>query len=299
MTKRPSLLAERLRHFRATAGEHGRLTQEELAERLGVSVDAIGKYERSVSFPRGDLEHLLSERLGWTREAISECRLDWETHHLHPKPETYRLLDDVLLEDVYGGSLEAASRDVLSLSAEAMGNLPEAFQPFEGPWHRFNLRYPSQWRAVLKDGRMVAKWVLALLNEDDEARFRNGTLIEAEISADRMRRPILPGRYFGYCPALVVRPGHEAASRLLLGSFVAFLEDLLMRDIFLQGVGAIAVNEAGSQLCADLGMTNVGTLADQQSFRTWELAGADMAGSVFGKQSPIVRDRYGSEFAAD
>ena len=55
MPDQPSLLAQKLRDHRARQGRHGRMTQEELAEALGVSVDAIGKYERSRSYLRGDL----------------------------------------------------------------------------------------------------------------------------------------------------------------------------------------------------------------------------------------------------
>ena len=56
-----SLFARKLRAYRTSAGAHGRLTQEALAERLGVSVEAVGKYERSLSYIRGDLEPRLAD----------------------------------------------------------------------------------------------------------------------------------------------------------------------------------------------------------------------------------------------
>ena len=90
----PSLLARKLRAHRARGGKSGRMTQEELAELLDVSVDAIGKYERSVSFVRGDLEHRLIERLGWSLADVADCRTDWEANHLHPRQSRYRLLDE-------------------------------------------------------------------------------------------------------------------------------------------------------------------------------------------------------------
>ena len=72
-----SPFARHLRAWREATGQHGRMTQEGLADLLGVSVDAIGKYERSVSFIRGDLEHRLVERLGWSRDEVLACREDW------------------------------------------------------------------------------------------------------------------------------------------------------------------------------------------------------------------------------
>ena len=46
MTEWTSLFAQKLRAHRIGCGEHGRMTQEELAASLDVSVDAISKYER-------------------------------------------------------------------------------------------------------------------------------------------------------------------------------------------------------------------------------------------------------------
>lgn len=58
-----SLFAQKLRSHRIGSGRHGRMTQEELAMILNVSVDAISKYERSLSYIRGDLEYQLQVSL--------------------------------------------------------------------------------------------------------------------------------------------------------------------------------------------------------------------------------------------
>ena len=293
----PSLLARRLRDHRARAGTRGRMTQEELADLLDVSVDAIGKYERSVSFVRGDLEHRLIERLGWSPADVADCRSDWEANHLHPRQSRYRLLDEAAVAEHFSGSMEAISTALLDVADESMAGLPQDFSAFEGPWSDFNFAFPNQWSAVLQDGEIVAKWVLAFLNSEDEARFRAGELIESELSAERMRRPILPGRYFGYCPALVVKPGHEGASGLLLSSFVDFLEDLASRDILLNGIGAISVSVAGAQISRDLGMEHLGNHASEPSFGIWELKGSALPSSIFGRRSTTLRLRYEAAFS--
>ena len=291
MTK-PSLLARKLRAHRARGGVNGRMTQEKLAELLDVSVDAIGKYERSVSFVRGDLEHRLIERLGWSPTDVADCRTDWEANHLSPRTSRYRLLDEAAAAEHFSGSMEAVNTALLEVADESMAGLPQDFSAFEGPWSDFNIAYPNQWSAVLKEGEIVAKWVLAFLNTEDEARFRSGQLIEAELSAERMRRLILPGSYFGYCPALVVKPGHEGASRLLLSSFVDFLEDLAARDILLHGIGAISVSDAGAQISRDLGMEHLCDHVSQPAFGIWELNGSALPTSIFGRRSEILRLRY-------
>ncbi len=73
-----SLFAQKLRYHRIDSVGHGRVTQEELAVKLNVSVDAIGKYELSLSYIHGDLEYQLQEKLGWSLEDVVACREDWE-----------------------------------------------------------------------------------------------------------------------------------------------------------------------------------------------------------------------------
>ena len=100
MTEWTSLFARKLRAHRAGHGRHGRMTQEALAELLDVSVDAVSKYERSLSYIRGDLEHRLTERLGWGMEDVLACREDWEAGRSRPSGPSHRLLSelDILAE---------------------------------------------------------------------------------------------------------------------------------------------------------------------------------------------------------
>jgi hypothetical protein len=83
---------------------------------------------------------------------------------------------------------------------------------------------------------------------------------------------------------------------LLLASFVDFLETLADRDILLHGMGTITVSPGGTQICQDLGMTMLGTHFLDPSYGLWELPGAAIAQSIFGRRSPKLRRRYREAF---
>lgn len=287
-----SQFARKLREYRASNGRHGRMTQEELATLLGVSIDAIGKYERSVSFIRGDLEHRLSERLDWTREEILACRGEWESRSLQPNQARYRLLDNAMVDEIFDGSWRNASLASIAMAEAELSSLPDEMAPNVDVFSPIYESFREHWGAIMADGEMVAKWTLPFLLPEDEALFRAGRLIEADLSVDTLRRPILPGSYFGYCPALIVRPGHEAAASLLLTSFVDFLESLANRDVYLHGLGTISVTLSGAQICKDLGMVRLGSHCLDDSFGVWELPGSAIPKSVFGRRSALLRRAY-------
>lgn len=296
MPNDPSLFAEKLRTYRAASGRHGRMTQEQLAEALGVSVDAIGKYERSVSFIRGDLEHRLAECLGWSRDDILACREDWSLRSRGASAPQYRLLDQTLVDELFDGSWHAAARASVDLANGVFTDLPGELAANSDVFTPIYQAHPDHWRAVVHHGRMVAKWAMLFLLPEDEALFREGRLLESELSVDRLRQPLLPGTYFGYCPALIVARGHEAASALLLSSFVAFLENHARRDILFHGIGTVSCSVGGAQICRDLGMTRLGAHAVDPNYGVWILDGQGIAVSIFARRSALVARSYRRAF---
>lgn len=294
----PSLFAEKLRTYRAANGRHGRMTQEQLAEAMGVSVDAVGKYERSLSFIRGDLEHRLADCLGWSRDEILACREDWTARAGGSHGARYRLLDRTAVDTLFGGSWRDAARASIVLANGVFGDLPGELAANDRVFTPIYEAHPQHWRAVVHDGRMVAKWSMLFLMPKDEALFREGRLLESELSVDRLRQPILPGTYFGYCPALIVARGHEPAAALLLSSFVAFLESHARRDILFHGIGTISCSAGGTQLCRDLGMTRLTSHCVDPDFGVWTLDGQGIAASIFARRSGLVARSYGQAFAA-
>ena len=62
MSEWKKAIAKNLRVYRAKAG----MTQEELSAKAGVSVDAIGSYEREMSMPLLETAYKIAEALGCT-----------------------------------------------------------------------------------------------------------------------------------------------------------------------------------------------------------------------------------------
>lgn len=90
------------------------------------------------------------------------------------------------------------------------------------------------WAEILKNGAMSGVYVmvgdelaahisLVFLDEDLEARFRECRLVEAEFSLGALRRPVLPGNYFGYCAGVYIAHGHQKSAHHLLNGFVKVL----------------------------------------------------------------------------
>ena len=206
-----SLFAQKLKRHRVTTGRHGRMTQEQLAEALGVSLDAISKYERSLSFIRGDLEHRLAERLGWSGDEVRACREDWEGRASHAGP-VYRLMGQAEVDRHFGGSWRAAADAAVEMSFRSMGEVPDALATEARVYAEITSTFRDLSAAVLFEGLIVAQWVVTPFLEEDEALFRDRRYRETALSVDRLHRPILPGTLFGYSPAFVVARGHERAA---------------------------------------------------------------------------------------
>ena len=294
-----SLFAQKLRQWRAQNGKAGRMTQDELASILDVSVDAIGKYERSLSYIRGDFEPRLAERLGWSRDEIIACREDWTARQGSAAGPRYRLLDQSVVDEVYGGSWSEVAMASLRLAQEQFHDLPASLAPNVDVFQPFYTHFRDLWSAVFAGDEMVAKWGMTVLLPEDEDRFRAGLFEESDLSVDRVRSTMLPGTYYGYCPVLIVKPGEENAASLLLSSFVGFLEKLADRGALFHGIGTVSVSPAGAQVCRDFGMDRIGVHCADPSFELWNMSGETISRSIFARKSPRVAEAYRARFPAD
>lgn len=297
MTKWISLFAQKLRAHRVGSGAHGRMTQEQLAEVLGVSVDAISKYERSLSYIRGDLEHHLAEGLGWSNADIVACREDWEARRSNRSAETYRLLTQSQIMEEFEGSAKSVTQAVARMEVGGESNLPNGFSASHTIWSEIFDGGFLTGVYVMHGAEMVGHVGLLFPGPVLEASFRDYMFDEGELSPDLLKRPILPGDYFGYCPAIYIARGHEAAGRPLLTGFVQVLEGLAEREILLREIGAISVNVLGRQLCEDLGLRFQGMHRRFSEFGLWVLPGQEIASSILGRRSPKLRQVYMSERA--
>lgn len=298
MTDWTSLFARKLREHRANSGDHGRMTQEELAESLGVSVDAIGKYERSLSYIRGDLEHRLVEHLGWGREDVLACRQDWEAGRRSARPQGYRLLRERDILGEFGGSVSAVNHAVAAMETGGQGELPDGFSARDAIWSDILNAGAMTGAYVMQGPDLVGHVGLVFPAAAIEQRFHDRALEEGALVPDVLKRPILPGLYFAYCPAVYIARGHEAAARLLLSGFVNMLEELAEREILIREIGAISCSALGRQLCEDLGLKRRGAHRRYPDFGVWVFPGEQLAASVVGRRSPKLRQAYDSSALA-
>ena len=294
MTHQPSLFAEKLRNYRASNGTHGRITQEELAHLLDISVDAISKYERSLSFVRGDLEHRLLEKLGWSRDEVLACREDWECRARASRSE-YRVFREYDVASELG-SIEDADIAVQRLERAGAHTFPDGFSACDPIWQDI-LRDGSMTGVyVTHEGELVAHISLVFLNEILEAQFLERRLIESEFSLGSLKRPVLPGDYFGYCAGVYIARGHQKAALPLLSGFIGILEDLAEREVFLRDLAAIAASPIGHQLCRDLSFHFIGSHTDCAGLEFWRFAGDKMPTSLFARRSHKLRGAYSDHF---
>ncbi len=295
MSRQASLFARKLRAYRTQAGAHGRLTQEALADRLGVSCEAVGKYERSLSYIRGDLEHRLVDRLGWNRTEVEACRQDWDSFRVNPA-QTYRALSQEEVTEVFGNWTQAAHAVTQLVDEELRSSFSEGFNTDDSIWVPIIAAYPSHGGFITKGETLVGHWGMQFLADTDRDSLRARTFVESHLTTDCLRRPILPGHYYGYCPVVVIARGHEGAAPCLLSSFVSFLEGLAEREVFVDGIGAAAISAEGRQFCQDVGMTRIGAHRTVPGVELWELPGSGVARSFFARKSPRLRSAYAAEF---
>ena len=275
------------------------MTQEELAEKLDVSLDAVSKYERSLSYIRGDLEHRLTENLGWSADEVIACREDWETGRTRQSGPTYRLLNerDALAE--FGASVTARNRAIAAMETGDLDSMPDGFSASDSIWIDIATEGVLSGSYVMFGAELVGHVGLIFLGPALERRFRDCRLEEGELSTDLLKRPILPGEYFGYCPAVYIARGHEAAGLLLLSGFVGILEDLAEREVFVREIGAISISKLGRQLCEDLGLRFHGEHRRYSGFGVWTLPGEKFASSILGRRSAKLRTSYESQGWSD
>ena len=202
------------------------------------------------------------------------------------------------MSEVFDGSWGKAVHESIIFADNTLGNIPSAFTPNQNTFGPIYETHRDHWGVIMHGDQMVAKWALPFIIPEDEAHFRAGTLIEADLSIERIHMPLLPGSYFGYCPILAVSSGHQAASTLLLSSFIDFLESQAHRGVILRGIGAISCSASGEQVCRDLGMTFLCHHQVKPSYGVWELTGEAIATSIFARRSAFLKQVYSEEFGS-
>ena len=292
MSTHASLFSQKLKEHRIKCGRNGRMTQEELADALSVSVDAISKYERSLSFIRGDLESRLTDVLGWSREDVIACRQDWEARQSIPDRQPYRL---VLNRDILGEFQDDAVLVSQAIAAMEIGgetDIPEGFAADDPVWCELQHAGCVFGSYIMHGSQLVGHAGLMFPGSQVEQTFLDRRLDESKLEPALFKRPILPGQYFAYCPEISLATGHEHAARLLLSGYVKLLEDFAAQDVIIRKLGALSINAMGWQLCEDIGLHYLGSHRTFPDFGVWTMDARNIATSLLGRRSPRLRKAY-------
>ena len=292
MSHHTSLFSQKLKEHRVRCGRNGRMTQEELADALNVSVDAISKYERSLSFIRGDLESRLTEVLGWSREDVIACRQDWEAHQRTPDRPSYRLVLNRGILTEFQNDPVLVSEAIAALEIGGENPVPEGFAANDPVWCELQRAGCVFGSYVMLGPRLVGHAGLMFPGQHVEQAFLDRRMDESELKPAMFKRPILPGLYFAYCPEISLAKGHEQAARLLLSGYVKLLEGFAEQDVIIRQIGALSINALGQQLCEDLGLHYLGSHRTFSDFGVWTMSAQDLAASLLGRRSPRLRKAY-------
>lgn len=124
-------------------------------------------------------------------------------------------------------------------------------------WSPVFMDHPDTWRLlVTQPGEIVGYWHFVPLFEDDLQRARSGTLLDSDITTDRVCYLELPGTYGIYFVSITVLPSHRGISsfRMLMDALVAQLIRLARHGVFFGEICANAFTPQGEALCKTLAL---------------------------------------------
>lgn len=124
-------------------------------------------------------------------------------------------------------------------------------------WGPVFAEHPESWRLLYaEETHIVGYWHFVSLFPDQYEEAKSGTLLDLNITADRVRSFELPGLYNVYFAGLALKPEFRRprAMRLLLSSLLEVLQALAKEDVFIGEVCANAFTPGGIGLCKSLGL---------------------------------------------
>jgi hypothetical protein len=142
--------------------------------------------------------------------------------------------------------------EFIRLDYETLDELVPAHEGHSKQWAPIFMNHPDTWRMLISGPETIAGyWHFAPLFPDDHELAKSGSLVDSEITADRVQLFELPGYYNVYFVQICLLPQFRSARniRLLFHSVFSVLDSLALDGIFISQICANAYTDVGRALC--------------------------------------------------
>jgi hypothetical protein len=156
--------------------------------------------------------------------------------------------------------------ELINLDYEVIDGLNPDHEGHSEQWAPVFMDHPDTWRLITNSAKeIVGYWHFVPLFEEEGMRAREGTLLDSEITTDKVRIFELPGHYDIYFVSLVLLPRYRRsrAVMLMMNSIAEVFIDLARQGIFIRELCANAYTQSGEAVCKSLGMEHLRPHSDK------------------------------------
>lgn len=150
--------------------------------------------------------------------------------------------------------------EFIALDYMTIDELAAAHEGTSRQWVPVFMNHPDTWRMLVSGREQIrGYWHFAPLFPEDYQLAKNGTLLDSQITADRVRLFELPGHYELYFCQVCLHPRFRRPQnvRLLFASIFEVIESLAGQGILIPELSANAYTAVGRALCKSFNMRYV------------------------------------------
>jgi DNA-binding winged helix-turn-helix (wHTH) protein len=158
-----------------------------------------------------------------------------------------------------GFSVADTTQIFYQLDFQNLEGLTESSAGTLDQWVQVSENNPEGRAYLLADGQPVGYWHFEFVDPELYEHIRAGQMEETELTADKVCRAILPGRYNIYIVCFLIDKGFRVlpARRLLYESFINRAAELRSKGIEIDRVCTNAFTPEGVSLCRSFGLREV------------------------------------------
>ena len=166
------------------------------------------------------------------------------------------------VEDIVGWGWDGIKllEELIALDYSTTEALTHLHEGDPQQWGPIFMDHPDTWRMLFSEAKkIVGYWHMAPLFEDDYVLAKSGTLLDSEITSDRVQHFELPGHYNTYLVQVCMSPAFRGNRNtpLLFETFFEVLDELSKNGVFIKEVTANALTKTGVSLCKTFYMSPV------------------------------------------